>query len=53
MFMYDDQSETNEVDVIRIRNVHKEDGNTMVSKISCIMECILMCNVEIKNVFYN
>lgn len=32
MFMYDDQSETNEVDVIRIRNVHKEDGNTMVSK---------------------
>ncbi|RCH88049.1 kinesin-like protein Klp8 [Rhizopus azygosporus] len=32
MFMYDDQSETNEVDVIRIRNVHKEDGNTMKSK---------------------
>ncbi|KAG0935318.1 hypothetical protein G6F57_008590 [Rhizopus arrhizus] len=32
MFMYEDQSETNEVDVIHIRNVHKEDGTTMKSK---------------------
>ena len=32
MFMYEDQSETNEVDVIHIRNVHKEDGTTMVNE---------------------
>ncbi|KAG1473034.1 hypothetical protein G6F56_001181 [Rhizopus delemar] len=32
MFMYEDQSEVNEIDVIHIRNVHKEDGNTMKSK---------------------
>ncbi|KAG0760131.1 hypothetical protein G6F57_008676 [Rhizopus arrhizus] len=32
MFMYEDQSEIHEADVIHIRNVHKEDGNTMKSK---------------------
>ncbi|KAI9252088.1 hypothetical protein BY458DRAFT_523288 [Sporodiniella umbellata] len=32
MFMYDDPSEVNQIDVIHIKNVHKEDGNAMKSK---------------------
>ncbi|CAO3703748.1 unnamed protein product [Rhizopus stolonifer] len=32
MFMYEDPSEIHEADVIHIKNVHKEDGNTMKSK---------------------